>query len=78
MRIETHVESAWSQRLKVEGAWLQRLELNAFNCSLRLYMEGRLETLCEDYGQYALYKGTITVRRCNFTPLLCLWTGNLK
>ena len=21
---------------------------------------GRLETLCEEYGQYAIYKGTIT------------------
>ena len=35
-------------------------EAKFYSLTYRLKLpEGRLETLCEDYGQYAVYKGTI-------------------
>ena len=36
-------------------------EAKFYSLTYRLFKlpEGRLETLCEDYGQYAVYKGTI-------------------
>ena len=49
--------------IEVKDEKLQELlgEATLYSITYRLFKlpAGRLETLCEDYGQYAVYKGTI-------------------